>query len=98
MTWAEIFSKCLKDAASDEDSYLVWDQGGYTEEGNEAPDTTVNTRKSCVASRFSKRGTENASSWELGTGSGTGAIGSAPECQLQLEMVQVRRGRVISCK
>lgn len=26
MTWAEILSKHLKDAASDEDSYLVWDQ------------------------------------------------------------------------
>lgn len=97
MTWAEIFSQHLKDAASDEDSDFVWDQR-YKKEGNETPDTTMNARESCLDTRFSKGGTGNTSSWELGTGSGTGAIGHDPERQVQLEMAQVRGGRVLSCR
>lgn len=71
---------------------------GYKEQGDEAPDTTMNARESCVASRFSEGGTGNTSSWELGTGSGIGAVGRAPECQFQLDRAQVRGGRATSCR
>lgn len=42
-------SQHLNNAASVEDSYLVWAQG--YKEGNEDPNTQTNAYKSCLASR-----------------------------------------------
>lgn len=49
----------------------------------------MNDRESCLATRFSKGRTGNTSSWELGTGSGTGAIGHAQNARFSLKWLKL---------
>ena len=86
MTWAETLSKYLKDAASE--------RLCLGSEGMERKEMKHQTQQGPLGKAV---WTAN-SKGEAGNSSGTGGYREHPECQLQLEMAQVTRGRVIRCR